>query len=359
MKVAIIGGGLSGLSCAHQLEKHGIQPVIFERNSFIGDQYGHISALLGIQHRPIKDAIEYFKKNFDINITPVNTINNLTHYSPNKKKVLKGNFGYFLKRGREKDSLFSQIYSQLKNPVVKFNTLADYEPLSKEFNFVVVANGTAALTKELGCWHETIQTYIKGATVLGNFDTNTLIMWINKKYCKNGYAYLTPYNEKKASLILVVNDVNSNEIDHFWELFWYYENLNYTIVEEFKQKHETGYAYPLKVGNIYLTGNAGGSIDPFLGFGQLSSITMGVMAARSMVFGKDYEKLIEKVVLRHNRWIREMRKAYNKADNKMYDMIVTGIGLPGIKHLLYHTNFNVIRFGYYYLRLMSILRKGR
>ena len=24
---------------------------------------------------------------------------------------------------------------------------------------------------------------------------------------------------KKASLILVVNDVNSNEIDHFWELF--------------------------------------------------------------------------------------------------------------------------------------------
>ena len=113
------------------------------------------------------------------------------------------------------------------------------------------------------------------------------------------------------------------------------------------------------MGNIYLTGNAGGSIDPFFGFGQLSSITMGVMAARSMVFGKDYEKLIEKVVLRHNRWIREMRKAYNKADNKMYDMIVTGIGLPGIKHLLYHTNFNVIRFGYYYLRLMSILRKGR
>ena len=32
MKVAIIGG-LSGLSCAHQLEKHGIQPVIFERTA--------------------------------------------------------------------------------------------------------------------------------------------------------------------------------------------------------------------------------------------------------------------------------------------------------------------------------------
>ena len=183
MKVAIIGGDYQVSSCAHQLEKHGIQPVIFERNSFIGDQYGHISALLGIQHRPIKDAIEYFKKNFDINITPVNTINNLTHYSPNKKKVLKGNFGYFLKGAGKRFAFFPDLFP-IKNPVVKFNTLADYEPLSKEFNFVVVANGTAALTKELGCWHETIQTYIKGATVLGNFDTNTLIMWINKNTAK-------------------------------------------------------------------------------------------------------------------------------------------------------------------------------
>ncbi|TYQ17975.1 UNVERIFIED_CONTAM: flavin-dependent dehydrogenase [Acetivibrio alkalicellulosi] len=356
MRVAIIGAGVAGLTCAHELEKLGITPVIFERNSFIGDQYGHISAYLNIQHRPIKDSLKYFNKHFGISITPVNTINNLTHYSPNKKTVIKGNFGYFIKRGREKDSLFSQLHSQLNKPDINFNTLADYEPLSKEFDFVVAANGTASFTKELGCWHETIKTYVKGGTILGNFDPNTLIMWINKDYCKNGYAYLTPYNEKKASLILVVSEINSNEVDHFWELFWNTENFNYTIIEEFKQEHETGYAYPHKVGNIYLAGNAGGSIDPFLGFGQLSSITMGIMAARSMVYGKDYEKLIKKVVIRHNQWIYEMRKAYNKADNNMYDMIVTGIGLPGIKHLFYHTNFNVIRFGYFYYRLMSKLK---
>ncbi|MDQ2085572.1 FAD-dependent oxidoreductase [Herbivorax sp. ANBcel31] len=357
MKVAIIGAGLAGLSCAHELEKHGITPVIFERNSFIGDQYGHISAFLEIQHRPIKDAIKYFKKQFDLNINSVNTINNLTHYSPNKKTVIEGKFGYFIKRGRGKDALFSQIHSQLKKPNIKFNTLADYEPLSREFDFVVAANGSASFTKELGCWHETIKTYVKGATILGNFDPNTLVMWINKAYCKNGYAYLTPYNEKKASLILVVSEVNVNEVDYFWELFWNTENFNYTIVEEFKQRHETGYAYPHRVGNIYLAGNAGGSIDPFLGFGQLSSITMGVMAARSMVLGKDYEKMIKNVIIRHNQWIYEMRKSFNNADNKMYDIIVSGIGLPGIKHLFYHTKFNVIRFGYYYFKLKSILKK--
>lgn len=30
VKVAIIGAGTSGLSCAIELEKHGIYPVIFE-----------------------------------------------------------------------------------------------------------------------------------------------------------------------------------------------------------------------------------------------------------------------------------------------------------------------------------------
>jgi len=65
-------------------------------------------------------------------------------------------------------------------------------------------------------------------------------MWINKDYCKNGYAYLSPFNSKKASVILVVTDVNEKEIDHYWKAFLDYENINYTIVEEFKQAHDTG-----------------------------------------------------------------------------------------------------------------------
>lgn len=342
MKVAIIGGGLSGLSCAHELERHGISPVIFHRNGYIGDQYSHISVLLEIQHRPIKDAIKYIKKNFDISITPVNTVNTLTHYSPNRKTVIKGNFGFFLKRGRDKDSLPMQLFSHLKTSKINFNTYGDIDPLAKEFDYVVVANGNTVFTNQLGCWYPTIKTCIRGAVLLGDFDPNNLIMWINKDYCKNGYAYLSPFNSKKASVILVVTDVNEKEIDHYWKAFLDYENINYTIVEEFKQAHDTGFAYPHKVDNIYFVGNAGGAIDPFLGFGQLNSIEMGVMAARSIANGDDYERLLKRVT-KHNQQLYQMRKAFNTADNDTYDSLLASIGFPGIRHLLYNTRFDVVK----------------
>lgn len=44
MKIAIIGAGLAGLSCAIVLEKQGIIPDIFEKTGFIGDREPHVGA---------------------------------------------------------------------------------------------------------------------------------------------------------------------------------------------------------------------------------------------------------------------------------------------------------------------------
>lgn len=361
MKVAIIGAGLAGLTCALELEKYGIKPVIYEKNNYIGEMHPHTTAILDIIARkiinPEKDVIKFFENKLDKYITPLNPIYTITHYSPNGESTINGHFGYFIKRGREKDSIKNQLYSQLKKTKVIFNNFGDYKKLSKEYDYVVIATGNLNFTKELGCTYSTLNAQVRGAIVLGNFDPNRLAMWINRDYCKNGYGYFTPFNNKRASLLLVVNDVNEKQIDYYWEKFLFNEGINFTIVEEFKLKHQAGYVYPSRVGNVYMVGNSRGGIEPFLGFGQMNSITAGTLVARAIVEGKDYDKLLKNI----DTLIRDMvefRKAFNKVGNTTYDFLVSATGLPIIKQLVYDTSLNVAGIGGSVLGLVNRISKN-
>jgi digeranylgeranylglycerophospholipid reductase len=344
MKVAIIGGGIAGLACAHEFERLGITPVIYERNSFIGEQYDHVSAILEILNRPYYDPIKYFRKNLHIKIKPINTLKQVIHYSPNNSLSIKGNLGHLFLRGKEKNSFKNQLYAQLKKTKVRFNEIGDYKTLSQQYDYVVVANGSYTMADELGCWENQVVGYVKGAIVHGRFDPHTLITWLNKDYCKNGYAYLTPFNEKKASIILITTDVNEKEIKHFWELFMYTEKIKYPIIEEYTQRHTIGHVYPHSVDNIYLAGSAGGCIEPFLGFGQMAAMHSGVMAARAIAKNKEYEKLM-KLVVERNQWMTEYRRAYNELDNKSLDRLLTVLGMPVIRQFMYNTSINVGKYG--------------
>ena len=80
MKVAIIGGGLAGLACAHELEAHGISPTIYERNSFIGEAFPHVGAVLDIVMRPYGDPLAYLKNAFGIEFNPLNKVKTIIHH---------------------------------------------------------------------------------------------------------------------------------------------------------------------------------------------------------------------------------------------------------------------------------------
>lgn len=350
LKVAIIGAGVSGLSCAHELEKNGIEPVIFERNSFIGEQITHVASFLEVTHRPIKDVLKYIHEKYDIEIQPLNTINTLIHKSPNKTTTINGDLGYFVSRGRESNDLKNQLYAKLKSSEMRFNENVHYDKLKGEYDYVIIGSGEISMTEELGCWKQCFQGYERGATVLGSFDPNTQIMWVNRDYCKSGYAFLAPFDSKRAFITLVVSDVNDKEIDYYWEEFIYTEKIKYTIVEEFKIQHFGGFVYPHKVENIYFVGNAGGAIDSFLGFGQFNSISMGVLAARSIVDGSDYEESIKDIVNKNKEYYR-FRKAFNTLENDDYDKLISSIGMPGIKDVLYHSPFNIAKYGAKFLKL--------
>lgn len=344
MRVAIIGAGISGLACAGELEKHGISPVIYEKKSFIGDAYPPVSAILEIIHRPVRDALKYFRDKFDIDIKPLNTVNTIVHNSPGKSSVIKGNFGYFLKNNREPDCVRNQLKDRLKKPIIKLDTFGDYDKLEKQYDWIVIATGQSVQAQELGCWQQWTRSYVKGANVAGNFDPNTLIMWINKDYCKDGYAYLTPFSRERASIVLVVTDVEEKEVDNYWELFLSAENIKYEIIETFKLPHKAGYVYPLTTGKFIFVGNAAGGFEPFLGFGIMHGITMGVSAARTIATGKSYEKQVRNVISENIR-MRNFRKTFNTLTNKDYDNIVSIIGMPGIKQLIYDSRINIVKAG--------------
>ena len=45
-----------------------------------------------------------------------------------------------------------------------------------------------------------MSTYVRCATVFGDFDPTSMTVWLNKDYCKNGYAYLTPMVKQNLRL---------------------------------------------------------------------------------------------------------------------------------------------------------------
>ncbi|OEH86921.1 hypothetical protein BHU72_01275 [Desulfuribacillus stibiiarsenatis] len=339
MKVAIIGAGVSGLSCAHALELHGIHPTIFEERHTVGELYHHVGALLQLIYRPIKEPLTHIRKNYKLHLAPLAPLLSIEMNTVNRTRTVHGNLGWLFKRGQDQGTLENQLASQVKSRII-FNTHAKFDELQDEFDYIVVATGNNKQpTDQMGNAEPILQTWVRGSVVLGNFDPNKLIMWTNTNYMKSGYAYLTPFSRERASLILIVPNTTKEELEYYWNLFLDLEKLNYHVVDQWEEDHTANYVYPKQVGKVIFVGTCGGFLDPFLGFGQFSAIASGNLAAKSIITNQPFDEVAQELgdIIKSSIAIRERIDTLN---NTHYDILVTLLGNPIVSKLVYGTNIN-------------------
>ena len=131
-EIAIIGAGISGISCALTLENHGIKPTIFEKRNIVGDRFVHGEAMFDILNRPHKDSLSYISEEYQINLKPIAEVNKFYIHSKNELGSIDGKIGYTNVRGRHENSYENQLKKQLKCNI-NFNSTYEYEYLCKNF----------------------------------------------------------------------------------------------------------------------------------------------------------------------------------------------------------------------------------
>lgn len=334
MKVAIIGAGISGLSCAIELERHRIKPVIFEKRAHVGEAFYYSIIWPRIINRPITDPLKYLKKKYGLELTPHNNIRKIVMNSPKVRTAQRGGLGYIFRRGFPDSALEKQLLNYIDSPVT-FDSYIEAEDIKNEFDYVIVADANNTTAKRLGVWTDTFNAQVRIATILGCFNPTQITMWMDTRYSKNGFCYLVPTSEKEASLVQIVNGITSYELDYYWKEFLFIEDMQYYISGTAETEHDCGFVQPRQVDNILFVGNSAGFTDDLIGCGGLNAIESGMLAAKALVYGKDYNTLSMPIAKDIER-LHEFRKTMNTIDNRESDYMVRGLGFPILKRTIYN-----------------------
>jgi len=357
MKVAILGAGLSGLSCAKHLEDNNIKPVIFERRHRVGERFPNMEAVMQLMHRPIIDPVVYVNKKYGLNLLPSGITHSLEIYSPNYKAVFTGfNLGYTSIRGNDDRSWECQLARQI-TAQIHYNSTVTWQELEKDFDWIVVATGDPAISRELGVWKTDTEAFLKGCIVKGKFDIGVAKIWLNNKLSKNCMVYSAPFSTSEASYCTVAIPSSPEELDKLWSRTVEELNIEPVPKTEFKfEEYKMGRVKSRQVGKILLTGAAGGFVEPFMGFGQIPSILSGIYAAESIITGKDYNKMTAWFNKHYDNSLI-LREYANTMDNDKFDKLISLLNLPLFSNLAANTNLPVLGIAAKAVQFMNLIKK--
>lgn len=332
IKVAILGAGLSGLTCAIILEKNGIQPTIYEKRSQVGDRFMNGEILLSLLSQPVDDIIAYFADVYEIFLQPASHIRSLILHSERQKGVISGNLGFCNIRGRHDKSFEYQLARQVRSQII-YNSEYTYEQLVHDYTHVVVATGDAAYALEMGNYRQDFTTRLNGYTVSGEFNRYAVRAWLDNRFAPYGYGYFIPLSAHEANIALWHPEYPIHEkLDQSLLFKEFYQQACKDLDQPcpiINQFEVHGYIigicnYP-RIGNTYFTGNCFGAITPYLGFGQFISILTGIYAALDICGKGSYEELTKPLRQNYENSL-VLRRAWELFDNQRFDWMVKFFG---------------------------------
>ncbi|MCB2289786.1 NAD(P)/FAD-dependent oxidoreductase [Clostridium sp. CS001] len=328
MEVAIMGAGISGLSCAITLERHGITPTIFEKRSSVGDRFVNGEAMFSIFNRPVKDSISYLSENYHIKLKPIDEVEKLFIHSKNKIGAIEGEIGYTNVRGRHIDSFENQLRDQVKANI-NYNSTCEYQELCKNFDYVVLATGDGEYASRLDNYNNNLTCSIKGVTVQGEFVTSNPHVFFNYDIVSKGYGWLIPFSAKEANLVMAYPDYPENiklDVNDIWEKYY---NLvcksldqNFKVTDNFEiTKYMMGICNKAKIDNTYFVGNCFGAISPGMGFGQYTSILTGIYSGQDICGIGNYEELTKPLFENYNHSLVLRKFIEDLSDDKLDNVV--------------------------------------
>jgi flavin-dependent dehydrogenase len=341
MRVAIIGAGLAGLACAHQLEQFGIRPDIFELRHRVGERFPNMEAIVLALHRPWRDALLELSVRYGLALAPSALLHTVELHSRRRKVVLRGQLGYLTIRGNDDRALERQLAGMVRSPI-NCGQDRDWRQLAASYDRVVVATGTPHVAMSLGIWTTDVEVFGKGADFTGHFRPGVVRIWFDPDLACQGYVYFTAFDQNNAYLATMAYPADPSLVDELWRRTLAALEVHPPPATPFTiNSYKIGRVRSRSYENLLLVGNAGGFIDPWLGFGQIPSLLSGVLAARAIKTGADFDALTAPWSARYEQLLA-IRRVMSGMTAGGFDAALTALAWPGVRWLLLDSHLDVI-----------------
>ncbi|ACB84281.1 FAD-dependent monooxygenase [Natranaerobius thermophilus] len=333
MKIAILGGGLAGLSAANVLEKYGVIPTVFETKQSLTDYSPRAQTLISVFVRPIQDSISHLSEEHGLYINPKTNITELVFHSKRETAVVRGHLGYITIRGDHPSSLESQLGYNLLDTEIVNNSSFTMADLEHEFDKVIIATGDPNQVDQIKIPGNYKEIYYKDALISGEFNKNRIHIFQNHNIAPKSFGYLVPLNDSLANLKIsfpigylnkyLAKGTISTGWQYFLQLLYNkFPGISLVEVKEFSRiVNYASTGAKGRIGNYLLTGNCLGSVMPMLGYDQFFAISSGVHAAKSVINQKNYDSLISPL-MRQLTKLQTIYQGMSALDNRDFDNMV-------------------------------------